>query len=146
MRRGALQGAVKQPVVLGFGQPGGCIARPVGERRDGIGLETTLALEHAESDRTGAGVAHEPRRRGLAAQRVVYEPGDRRAIPRPGETVREAPILERIGRGPPTLLDVAENLDRCGQAGGGGHPSPSRMRNAKMIHIASSTSALARYA
>ena len=88
----------------------------------------------------GRVVAHEEGGRGLAAQRVVDEAGDRGAVARAGEAMRQAPVLERIGGGAAPRLDVGERLDGGGQAGGGGHV-PVRMRTAKMIHITHSTTA-----
>ena len=66
-------------------------------------------------------LAHEPRRRAFAPQRVVNESGDRGAVARAGEAVRKAPVLHRIGRGPATGLDVGQNFDGGGDAGGGDH-------------------------
>ena len=53
----------------------------------------------------------------LPAQRIVNEAGDRGAIGRAGKPMRQAPILERVGRRPPPRLDIGEHLDRRGNSG-----------------------------
>ena len=45
----------------------------------------------------------------------------RGAVARAGEAVREAPVLERIGGRPAPRLDIGEDLDGGGEAGGGCH-------------------------
>ena len=52
----------------------------------------------------------------LAAQRVVDEAGDGGAVAGTGEAMRQAPVLERVGRRPRPRLDVGEHFDRGGQA------------------------------
>ena len=54
--------------------------------------------------------------RGAPAQRVVDQAGDRGAVARAGEAMREAPVLQRVGRRPAARSDIGENLD------GGGKP------------------------
>ena len=90
----------------------------------------------------GVSVAHDPRRGRLAAQRVVDEAADRRTVAGAGETMREPPVLERIGGRPAARHDVVQDLDGGGEAGGGRHRQrASRMRTMKMIHMIVSTSA-----
>ncbi len=46
-----------------------------------------------------------------AAQRVIDQPGDRCAIGRAGETMRQAPVLEHVHSRPPPRLDVGKDFD-----------------------------------
>ena len=64
-------------------------------------------MQHAKQHRAWARLAHEPAGRRPAAQRVIDQPGNAGAIRRPGETVRQAPILERVSRRPPLFFGLA---------------------------------------
>ena len=59
---------------------------------------------------------HEPAGGGAAAQDVEHQRGDAGAVLRSGETMGEAPILERIGGGPAAGFEIFENFDRGGDA------------------------------
>ena len=74
----------------------------------------------------GLCLAHEPGRRGLAAQRVIDEAGNGGAIAGAGKAMREAPILERIGRRTPPRFDVGKNLDGGGKSGRRRHAARAR--------------------
>ena len=58
-------------------------------------------------------------------QRIVDQAGNRGAVTRAGEAVREPPVLERIGRRPVPRFDVGNDLDGSGEPGGGCHQMPS---------------------
>ena len=62
-----------------------------------------------------------PARGGAAAQGVIDQRGDGRAVLDAGEAMREAPILERVGGGTAACFEVFENFDRGGDASGGMH-------------------------
>ena len=72
-------------------------------------------------------------------QRIVDQAGNRGAVTRAGEAVREPPVLERIGRRPVPRFDVGNDLDGSGEPGGGCHQMPRRMRTMKIAHISMST-------
>ena len=112
----------------------GAVAQP----RDGVDLELALEPQHAEHQGARRLVAHQESRRGLAPKRVIDDARDGGAIARAGEAVRQAPVLERIGRGPALRLDLGEHLDGCGKAGAGGH-MPTRMSSMKLPHMMAST-------
>ena len=77
--------------------------------------------QHAEQHRARRVGAHDPGGRRLAAQRVVDQPRDRRAVARAREAVREAPILEALRGRAAARLDIGEDLDGGGEACGGRH-------------------------
>ena len=83
--------------------------------------QPALKLSMPRTTARGRRLAHDPGRRGFAAQRVVDEAGDRGAVLRAGEAVRQAPVLQGLGGGPAAGLDIGENLDGGGEAGGGCH-------------------------
>ena len=49
--------------------------------------------------------------------------------------MREAPVLHRLGGGPAAGFDVAENFDRGGDAGGGGHGEAAGLRAGAVVRI-----------
>ena len=81
------------------------------QRRDRRDVEAALALQHPDQHGARAGLAHQPRRRRFAPQRIVHQTGDRGAIRRAGKAMREAPVLERVRRRPPPRFDVGDDLD-----------------------------------
>src|SRR5207249_3019769 len=60
---------------------------------------------------------------------------------RTGETVHQAPILERIRRRTTLCLDVGDHFDGRGNASAGRHQIPSRMRIMKISHMIVRTNA-----
>ncbi len=96
----------------------GRVARAVAQRRDRRDIEPALAMQHADQHRARARLAHEPGGRRFAAQRVVDQAGNRGAVAGAGKAMRQAPILERIGRRPPPRFDIGKNLDGCGKTAG----------------------------
>src|SRR5262249_7942400 len=104
-------------------------------------VEVTLEAQHAKEDCARRAVLHDEDARGAAAQRVIDEPGNGRAVSGTGEAVGEPPVLERVGGGPSPLRDVGENRDGGRQARRRLHGIPMRTRIAKIAHISSSTSA-----
>src|SRR5262245_8845783 len=62
------------------------VLRAVGEPGDCFDIKAALALEHPEENCAWRVSAHEKGARGPATQRVINEPGDRRAVARPGKT------------------------------------------------------------
>ena len=91
------------------------------QRRDLRFAQAAQLLESAENLGARARLAHDPGGRGLAAQGVVDEAGDRRAVAGAGEAAREPPVLERVGGRTAARLDVGEDFDGGGDAGGGDH-------------------------
>ena len=67
---------------------------------------------------------HEIGARGAAAQRVIDEAGDRCAVAGAGEAMRQTPVFQRIGRGPASRFDIAEDLDGGGKPRGRRHGRP----------------------
>jgi hypothetical protein len=57
----------------------------------------------------------------LHAQRIIDDVADGSTIAGTGETVRKAPILEGIGNGSATGLDIAQNFDRTGKTAAQAH-------------------------
>ena len=47
----------------------------------------------------------------ISPQRIVRKTSDRGAIRRAGESMSEAPVLERIRRRPPPRFDLGDDLD-----------------------------------
>ena len=117
--------------MLVVGQRLGREARAVGEPRNRLDIEPALARQHAEQHRARRVGAHDPGGRGLAAQRVVDEPGDRGAVAGAGEAMRQAPVLQRLRGRTAARLDIGEDLDGGGEARGGGHAG-MRISNAKI--------------
>ena len=88
---------------------------------DGGGVKPARFAQGAKHDRARRIGAHHVSRRRRFAKRVEQQAGDGGAILRAGETMPLAPILQRIGGGPTTLGERAENLDGGGNMGGGSH-------------------------
>ena len=136
----------RELAALRIGQGRQRIARTVDEARHRLDIEAALAHQHAEHRAARAVVAHHEGGRGASAQRVVDQPGNGGAVAGTGEAVRQAPILQRIGRGPSPRLDVGEDLD-CrrefcsGRHGASSHGSPSMILTMKISHMIRSTSA-----
>ena len=83
--------------------------------------------------------------RRTPAQRVVDEARDGGAVAGAGEAVRQAPVLERVGRRPvPRRRCRRGPRSRQRGARRASCAGPSRMRTAKMIHMRASTIAPAR--
>ena len=74
-------------------------------------FERQRAKRHA-ARRVGA---REPTGRAFASQRIVDDVADGRSVAGAGETMRQAPILQRLGRRPVAGLHVGQNLDGCCQ-------------------------------
>ena len=51
----------------------------------------------------------------LRRKRIIDDVADRGAVARARETVRQAPILQGVGRRPMPPLDVIKNFDGCRQ-------------------------------
>src|SRR5215831_16174898 len=75
-----------------------------------------LAYDALRRKASAAFVMGDERGRGLAPQRVVGEAGDRRAVARAGEAMRQPPLLQGIGRGPAPRQNIGEHLDGGGKA------------------------------
>src|SRR5262249_48615878 len=105
-----------------------------------------LALDpqHAEHESAWRPLPHDMGARCAPAQRVKDKTSDRRTVTRPCKPMGEPPILERVSHGTAPRFDIGHDLDGGGETGGRRHPSPSRMRTAKMTHIAASTTMPAR--
>ena len=131
MRGGALKRRGREPLALGLAQRRRRVALAGEQRRDRLEIEPARLLERA--DRLGARrrFAHQPGARRLAAQRVIDEAGNRRAVARAREPVRQAPILHRVGGGTAAGFDVGEDLDGGGNAGCGSHAPSCRKTRAK---------------
>ena len=106
---------------LGVGQRRRRMARAVGKPRHRIGIEAALAHQHAERHAARAVVAHDEGRGCLPPECVVDQAGDGGPVAGAGEAVRQAPILQRIGRRTTPRADVGENFDGCREACAGGH-------------------------
>jgi hypothetical protein len=66
--------------------------------------------------------------RKFLAQGVMDEIADGRAIAGTGEAVRQAPILQRVGRRPPPFLDILQHFDGRANPSAKAHdlaPSPT---------------------
>ncbi len=121
MRRRAGEIGGGEPAALGVGQRRRRIAAAVGEPRHGVDVEPALANQHAEQRGARRVFAHQVGRRGAAAQRVIDKARDAGAIAGAGEAVREAPVLQRVGRGPSPRADIGEHFDRRGKPRAGSH-------------------------
>ena len=142
VRRRAREIGGGEPAALGVGQRRRRITAAVGEPRHGVDIEAALANQHAEQRRARRVFAHEIGRRGAAAQRVIDKAGDAGAIAGAGEAVREAPVLQRVGRGPSPRADIGEHFDRGGEPRAGGHyGNPSMILTMKISHMIISTNA-----
>ena len=91
------------------------------ERGDRLDVEVAHLPERAERFGARTWLAHDPGGRAFLTQRVVDQARYRRPVARASEAVREAPVLHCIGRRPATRIDIGQNFDRGGGAGGGGH-------------------------
>ena len=116
-------------------------AAAIGARRDRFAVELALEPQHAEQHRARVLITHDVGTRGAPAQRIVDEACDRRPVRRTGETVHQAPILERIRRRTTLRLDVGDHFDGRGNASAGRHQIPSRMRIMKISHMIVRTNA-----
>ena len=101
-------------------------ARAAAQRRNLLDIETALAMQHADEHRARAGPTHQPRRRRFAAQCIVDQPGNRGAIRRAGEPMRETPILERVGSRTSPRFEVGNHLDRSRKTSGRRHAGAPR--------------------
>ena len=89
------------------------MAGTVAQARDRLHVELALQPQHAEHQVARPLPAHEKSRRSLAAERVIDDARDGGAIAGAGETARQAPGLERVGRRPALRLDLGQDLDGC---------------------------------
>jgi hypothetical protein len=96
--RGRLRQRALERTQFGLAQRRWRKARAVEKTRNRRGVEPALQMQHADHAGARACVAHQEGGRRLAAQRVVHQPGQRRAITGAGEAMRQSPVLERIGR------------------------------------------------
>jgi hypothetical protein len=102
------------------------------EQRVDLGRAVAAQLaQHAKHFGARAGLAHDPRRRGLAAQSVINEAGDGGAILRAREAMRLPPILQGVGGGAAARREIGEDVDGGGNAGGGDHSQLGLVRNTK---------------
>ena len=111
----------REPRAFGFRELRRRVALAGEQRGDRLGVEAARLPQRAQDFGARTWLAHDPGGRAFPAQRVIDEARYRRAVARAREAVREAPILHRVGRGSATGLDVGQNFDRGGGAGGGGH-------------------------
>ena len=65
--------------------------------------------------------AHQPGGGGFHTQRVPDDAGYGGAVLGAGETVALAPFAQGVGGGAAAGLDLGDDFDRGGDAGGGGH-------------------------
>src|SRR5438270_7601512 len=86
------------------------------ERRNFVKPQSALQMQCAEENRAWRFVLHDPGGGRLPPQRIENDSGDRRTILRSGETMREAPIFQRVLRRTPPREYIIENFDRCGNA------------------------------
>ena len=77
--------------------------------------------QRADHLRAGGLGLHHPAGGGPAAQGVEHQRGDGGAILGAGEAMRQAPVFQAVGGGTAARLEVFEDLDGCGDAGGGMH-------------------------
>ena len=99
----------------------GSVALAREQSGDRLDAEVASLSQGAEDFGARTWLAHDPGGRAFPAQRVIDERRYRRAVARPCETVRQAPILHRVRGRPATGVDVRQNFDRGGGAGGGSH-------------------------
>ena len=99
MRRRTGERAFGKRPRLAFGERRRREARAVGEPADRGGVWPRSSRSMPSTTARGGVLAHQEGGRRLSPQRVVDEAGDRGAIARTGEAMREAPVLER--RRPP---------------------------------------------
>jgi hypothetical protein len=126
--RGVLQAAGVQAraLIVAQGLRGEALAGEQGGHRGGG--ESLLEPQGADQDRAGRVRTHDPGGGRPAAQGVVDEARDSSPVAGSGEAVREAPILESVGGRPAASVNVGQNLDGGGAAGGGCQGSdPSEM-------------------
>ena len=131
----SLEASCTQPRVLVIRERLGRKACAVAQRRNRLDIEVAFARQHPEQHRARRFGAHDPGRRRLAAQRVIDEARNGGAIPRAGEAMREAPVLQRLRGGAAARLDIGKDFDRGREPCARGHGSASRMRIMKMTHI-----------
>ena len=91
------------------------------KRRQRLGAHIPHLTQGAKHARAGRFVTHDKRGRSALALRVEDKRGDRGAVFRAREPMRETPILQRIGGGPFAGFDFIHNFDRRGDASAGGH-------------------------
>src|SRR5271166_1727084 len=127
-------------LALGLGQFRRRVAIAGEQRPDRIGVEAAGLFEGTEHFGARRRLAHQPGGRTLAAERVIDEARDRRPVARSRKAMREAPVLQRVGGGTAARLDLRQNVDRGGDAGGGGHGigfpakgTPSRRRGKRPV-------------
>ena len=112
------------------------------------GVQATPAVsapfeqQRAECQRARRVAVEQPARRALRRKRVIDDVADRGAVAGAGETVRQAPILQRLRHRPVAAFDVVEDLDggRQPAAEPHGQVSPNRC-SAKNTQMAPSTAA-----
>ncbi len=97
------------------------MARAGAERSDRGGVETARLAQRAEHDRARSLGAHDIGRGRALPQRVEDEARDSGAILRAREAMRDAPVLERLGRRPTALGKFVEHFNRGGDMSGGSH-------------------------
>lgn len=66
-------------------------------------------------------VIHQPGMGKLHAQGIIDDIADGRTVAGTGETMRKAPILEGIGNGTATGLDIIQDFDRTGKTAAQAH-------------------------
>ena len=108
------------------------MGRAVEQLLDGCEIEVAGEPQHAEHVGARRLRAHQPGRRGLAAERVIDEAGDGGAVAGAGEAVAKAPVLQRVGGGAAAGVDVGEDLDGGLNAGGRDHDASLAVRGAKI--------------
>ena len=141
VRRRAGQRGVFQRGTLGLRQRLRRKARSVEQFCDRFAIKPAFELEHAEQHSPRRGFAHDIGAGGAAAQRVVDEARNARAVAGSGKTVRQAPILQRVAGGPAARFDIGKNFDGGGKPGGRRHGRPSMIRRMNTTHMMVSTTA-----
>ncbi len=110
-----------EPLAFGFRELCRRVALAGKQRGDGVDVEAVRLSQRAQHFGARTYLPHDPGGRAFLAQRVVDEARDRRTVARASETVREAPIFHGVGRGSAARVDIRQNFDRSGGAGGGDH-------------------------
>ena len=91
------------------------------ERADRRRIEAARFTQRAEHLRTRIFILHHVDRRSALSERVENKIGDRGAIFRAREAVRQTPFFEDVGDGTSTRGKIAKDFDGGGDMGGGGH-------------------------
>ena len=85
------------------------------------GIHVSVEQERPEGAGARCILLEQPCGGAATAQRVIDDVADRGAVTGAGETMRQAPILQRIRRRPVPPVDIVQYFDRCRKSAAKAH-------------------------